>query len=167
MRTAAGCLVLAVATCVTLGAAQAAENVPADAATLQPTRQTEGVVKVIVDFARTLMLARPASTLIIGNPAIAQATLSDDRTVILTGRTPGSTNLIVMGTDGAEVANVILDVVAAGGRLVTVDEGRGKTTYSCTSRCDLVQSGEPAAPQSESTTPPPGDDANSTGAGNP
>ncbi|MCZ4094253.1 pilus assembly protein N-terminal domain-containing protein [Sinorhizobium psoraleae] len=133
------------------------------AITAQPTRQTEGVVRVIVDFARTLLLARPASTLIIGNPAIAQATLSDDRTVILTGRTSGSTNLIVMGADGEEVANVILDVVAAGGRLVTVDEGTGKTTYSCTNRCDPVQSGEPATPQPENNEPLPGDDANSTG----
>lgn len=167
MRTGAEWLVLAVATWATVGAAQAAENVPPAVATLQPTRQTEGVVRVIVDFARTLLLARPVSTLIIGNPAVAQATLSDDKTVILTGKAPGSTNLIAMGTDGAEVANVILDVVAAGGRLVTVDEGTGRTTYSCTIRCDPVQSGEPAAPQPQSTAPPPGDDANSTGAGNP
>ncbi|THK36103.1 pilus assembly protein PilQ [Ensifer sp. MPMI2T] len=167
MRIGAGWLVLAVATCATLGGAQAAENVPPAATTLQPTRQTEGVVKVIVDFARTLLLARPASTLVIGNPAVAQATLSDDKTVILTGKAPGSTNLIVMGTDGAEVANVIVDVVAAGGRLVTVDEGTGRTTYSCTSRCDPVQSGEQSAPQSQSTAPQPGEDANPTGAGSP
>ncbi|MDK1490884.1 pilus assembly protein N-terminal domain-containing protein [Sinorhizobium sp. 7-81] len=163
MRTGAGWLVLAVATWANLGAAQAAENVLPAAITLQPTRQTEGVIRVVVDFARTLLLARPASTLIIGNPAIAQATLSDDRTVILTGRTPGSTNLIVIGTDGAEVSNVILDVVSAGGRLVTVDEGTGKTTYSCSDRCDPVQSGEAPIPQTENTAPLPGEDANSTG----
>ncbi|MBP1886652.1 pilus assembly protein N-terminal domain-containing protein [Sinorhizobium mexicanum] len=167
MRTGAGWLVLAVATCATVGAAQAAENVTPAATTLQPTRQTDGVVKVIVDFARTLLLARPASTLVIGNPAVAQATLSDDKTVILTGKAAGSTNLIVMGIDGAEVANIIVDVAAAGGRLVTVDEGTGKTTYSCTSRCDPIQSGEQGAPQPQSNAPQPGEDTNPTGAGNP
>ncbi|CCF00621.1 pilus assembly protein N-terminal domain-containing protein [Sinorhizobium fredii] len=144
----AGWLVLALIACTAIGAAQAAEDRPPTTA-LEPTRQTEGVVRVIVDFARPLLLARQASTLIIGNPAIAQATLSDDKTVILTGKTPGSTNLIVMDADGTEVANIILDVVAAGGRLITVDGGSGRSTYSCTERCDPVQ------PSGETTAPPP------------
>ncbi len=143
----AGWLALALTAFVALGAAQAAEDRPPDTA-LEPTRQTEGIVRVIVDFARPLILARPASTLIIGNPAIAQATLSDDKTVILTGKTPGSTNLIVMDAGGAEVANIILDVVAAGGRLVTVHGGSGRSTYSCTEHCDPVQSGD------DTSTPP-------------
>jgi hypothetical protein len=123
MRISVKWLVLAMAVCAAIGAAHAAEGPPAAADAQGPVRQTEGVVKVIVDFARPLILARPAGTVIIGNPAIAQATLSDDKTVILTGKTPGSTNLIVMDAEGAEVANVVVDVVAAGGRLVTVDEG--------------------------------------------
>ncbi|ACP21835.1 PilQ-like protein; component of type IV pilus (plasmid) [Sinorhizobium fredii NGR234] len=144
----AGWLVPALLACTLFGAAQAAEDRPPTTA-LEPTRQTEGVVRVIVDFARPLILARPASTLIIGNPTIAQATLSDDKTVILTGKTPGSTNLIVMDAAGAEVANIILDVAAAGGRLITVDGGSGRATYSCTERCDPVQSND------ETTAPPP------------
>ncbi|ASY57857.1 pilus assembly protein N-terminal domain-containing protein [Sinorhizobium sp. CCBAU 05631] len=144
----AGWVVLALMTCTILGAAQAAEESPPSTA-LEPSRQTEGVVRVIVDFARPLILARPASTLIIGNPAIAHATLSDDKTVILTGKTPGSTNLIVMDAEGGEVANIVLDVVAAGGRLVTVHGGGGRSTYSCTEHCDPVQ------PSEETTAPPP------------
>lgn len=143
--------VLAMAVYAAVGAAQAAESPPATAETQGPVRRAEGVVKVIVDFARPLILARPARTVIIGNPAIAQATLSDDKTVVLTGKTPGSTNLIVMDADGGEVANIIVSVVAAGGRLVTVDEGNGRATYSCSDSCNPVISGEgnpgpPAAP---------------------
>ncbi|OAP36457.1 pilus assembly protein PilQ [Sinorhizobium glycinis] len=149
----AGRLVLALLASTVFGGAQAAEDRPPSTA-LEPTRQTEGVVRVIVDFARPLMLARPASTLIIGNPAIAQATLSDDKTVILTGKTPGSTNLIVMDAAGAEVANIILDVVAAGGRLITVHGGTGRSTYSCTEHCDPVQSGDET-----SNAPPPNNPA--------
>jgi uncharacterized cupin superfamily protein len=147
MRISVKWLVLAMAVCAAIGAAHAAEGPPAAADAQGPVRQTEGVVKVIVDFARPLILARPAGTVIIGNPAIAQATLSDDKTVILTGKTPGSTNLIVMDAEGAEVANVVVDVVAAGGRLVTVDEGTGRATYSCSERCYLV-------PGVASPTPP-------------
>jgi len=143
---------------------QAAEDRPGAASAQEPARQTEGVVKVIVDFARPFILDRPASTVIIGNPAIAQATLSDDKTVILTGKTPGSTNLIVMDAEGAEVANVVLDVVAAGGRLITVDEGNGRATYSCSERCDPVQSGEENPP---GATPQVIEGGGSTGAGGP
>ncbi|MDX0891675.1 hypothetical protein GOE07_12225 [Sinorhizobium medicae] len=98
----------------------------------------DGVERLVVDFAKTVTLPRPASTVIIGNTGIAQASLSDDRTVILTGKTPGSTNLIVRDRDGAEVANLILDVVAGSGRLVTVHQGLRRATFTCGRRCDPV-----------------------------
>jgi hypothetical protein len=164
MRNGAGWFLLAVLICAAIGLPQAAESQPATA-TLQPTSQADGVVRIVVNFARTLLLARPASTLIIGSPAIAQATLSDDKTVVLTGRIAGSTNLIVIGADGAEVANVILEVVPAGGRLVTVDEGVARTTYSCAGRCDPIETGGTAAPQSPA--PPPAEEADAPGADNP
>lgn len=156
--------VLVLAMCAVVNAVQAAEDPPRGDNAQEPARQTDAVVKVIVDFARPFILDRPASTVIIGNPAIAQATLSDDKTVILTGKTPGSTNLIVMDADGAEVANVVLDVVAAGGRLVTVHEGNGRATYSCSQRCDPVQSGE----ESPTSSPPQAtENGNATDAGGP
>lgn len=98
----------------------------------------DAVERLVVDFAKTVTLPRPASTVIIGNTGIAQASLSDDRTVILTGKTPGSTNLIVIDRDGAEVANLILDVVAGSGRLVTVHQGVRRATFTCGRRCDPV-----------------------------
>lgn len=98
----------------------------------------DGVERLVVDFAKTVTLPRPASTVIIGNTGIAQASLSDDSTVILTGKTPGSTNLIVIDRDGAEVANLILDVVAGSGRLVTVHQGLRRATFTCGRRCDPV-----------------------------
>lgn len=165
MRMGIKWLVLATAVCAAIGAARAAEGPPAAADALGPVRQTEGVVKVIVDFARPLILARPARTVIIGNPAIAQATLSDDKTVVLTGKAPGSTNLIVMDAEGTEVVNLVLDVVVAGGRLVTVHEGNGQATYSCTERCDRVEGDTTPAPPAES--PQTIDTGNPTGAGEP
>lgn len=156
--------VLVLAICAVVNAVQAAEDPPRGDNAQEPARQTDAVVKVIVDFARPFILDRPASTVIIGNPAIAQATLSDDKTVILTGKTPGSTNLIVMDADGAEVANVVLDVVAAGGRLITVHQGNGRATYSCSERCDPVQTGEESP---TSSSPQTTENGNATDAGGP
>lgn len=165
MRISVKWPVLVMAALAAIGVARAQEEPPGAAVTQGPVRQAEGVVKVVVDFARPLILDRPARTVIIGNPAIAQATLSDDKTVVLTGKAPGSTNLIVMDADGAEMANLVLDVVAAGGRLVTVHEGNGQATYSCTEGCDRVQGEIPAAPPAEA--PQTIDAGNPTGAGQP
>jgi hypothetical protein len=102
--------------------------------------ESADVVRVTIDFAKLLVLDRPASTIVIGNTAIAGANLSDERTLILTGKTAGATNLIVIDADGTEVANLILEVVAGGTHLVTVHQGVRRQTFTCAGRCDPVLS---------------------------
>lgn len=135
-RSTGAVLVLAMSALVRPAAAD--ESKTAIVPVQQRSMGAEGVERLVVDFAKTVALPRPASTVIIGNTGIAQASLSDDRTVILTGKTPGSTNLIVIDADGAEVANLILDVVAGSGRLVTVHQGVRRATFTCGRRCDPV-----------------------------
>lgn len=135
-RSTGAVLVLAMSALVRPAAADEPKTpiVPAQ----QRSTGAEGVERLVVDFAKIVALPRPASTVIIGNTGIAQASLSDDRTVILTGRTPGSTNLIVIDSEGAEVTNLVLDVVAGSGRLVTVHQGVRRATFTCGRRCDPV-----------------------------
>ena len=57
-------------------------------------------VIVIVDQAKIFRVSRPAATIIIGNPAIVDATVEDDQTLVLTGRAFGVTNLIVLDSKG-------------------------------------------------------------------
>ena len=99
-----------------------------------------GVVRLTIDFAKLVALDRPASTIVLGNNSIAAATLSDDRTLVLTGRTAGSTNLIVLDAEGEEVTNIILEVVAAGGHFITVHQGVQRQTFACPRRCEPVLS---------------------------
>jgi hypothetical protein len=101
---------------------------------------TSGTVRVTIDFARLLTLDRAATTVVIGNPGVAVAQLSDDRTIILTGKTAGATNLIALDAEGREVTNVVLEVVAAGGHVVTVHQGITRQTFACARRCDPVLS---------------------------
>lgn len=98
------------------------------------------VVTVTIDFAKLLLLERPARTVVIGNTAIADANLSDDRTIVLTGRTAGYTNLIVLDADGVEISNVLLEVVTGGPNLVTVHQGMRRQTFTCGRRCEPLLS---------------------------
>ncbi len=103
------------------------------------------MVKVELDQARIYRLAAPASTIVIGNPAIADATLQDSQTLIVTGRAYGQTNLIVLDGQGETITDVQLAVLAASENLVTVYKGVKRQSLSCVVDC------QPAAV--------PGDDA--------
>lgn len=98
------------------------------------------ILRVTIDFAKLLILERPARTVVIGNTAIAEANLSDERTLILTGKTAGSTNLVVIDAEGGEIANLVLEVVTGGPHLVTVHEGVRRLTFTCARRCEPVLS---------------------------
>ena len=96
------------------------------------------VVDVTIDFAKILKLDRPATTLVIGNPGIADAAVEDEKTVILTGKTAGSTNLIVLDDKGAEVANLVVRVSSDIRQLTTVFYGSKRQTFSCSPTCEQV-----------------------------
>ncbi len=105
-------------------------------AVLAPTTgHAADMVKVELDQARIYRLAAPASTIVIGNPAIADATLQDAQTLIVTGRAYGQTNLIVLDEQGETITDVQLAVLAASENLVTVYKGAKRQSLSCLPEC--------------------------------
>lgn len=67
--------------------------------------EADANISVVLNHARVLRLSRPAATVIIGNPEIADATVRDAQTIILTGRGFGNTNMVVLDATG----NPIID----------------------------------------------------------
>jgi Flp pilus assembly secretin CpaC len=92
------------------------------------------IIKVVLDLARILRLNEPARTIVIGNPAVLDATINDERTLVLTGKTLGTTNMIVLDGKGNEVANLMVNVVQ-GSHVVTVHRGNQKEIYNCVGGC--------------------------------
>ena len=107
--------------------ALAAENVP-----------PSGYVTVQVNMARILRIASPAQTVIVGNPGIADVTIQDPQTLVLTGRGYGRTNLIILDAVGNPIADTIVEVVQSQAGLVTVFQGDARTTLACTPNCQPV-----------------------------
>lgn len=99
------------------------------------TALAEDMVKVELDQARIYRLAAPAATIVIGNPSIADATLQDAQTLIITGRAYGQTNLIVLDDQGETITDTQLAVLAASGNLVTVYKGIERQSLSCLPEC--------------------------------
>jgi hypothetical protein len=97
-------------------------------------------IQVTVDQAKVMHIARPADIVIIGNPGIADATIQDSQTLIITGHSFGTTNLIVLDAKGQAIAEELVSVQPNEADLVTVykvnkENGPSRETFSCNPVC--------------------------------
>lgn len=93
-------------------------------------------VIVEVDRASLIRLDAPATTVILGNPAIADALVQDPRLVVVTGKSYGSTNLIVLDGDGQTIEEITLHVRSAEDGMVTVQRGTARVSFTCAPFCE-------------------------------
>lgn len=101
------------------------------------------VVKITVDEAKVDEVPEGTSTLIIGNPMIADATLlKTGGKMVLTGKGYGQTNLIALNSEGKVLLEEQLRVLPPGTVLV-FQNGTSRTSYSCNPVCmPTVQLGD-------------------------
>ncbi len=97
-------------------------------------------VRLVIDFVGILYIEGGMNTIAVGNSDIAIASLADDRTVILTGRMPGTTNLIALDDAGRVIADVVVRVSSQKPGMVTVRRGMQMQAYDCGS--GLCKGGE-------------------------
>lgn len=105
---------------------------------------TASALRVVLDFAKLVSFEQPARTIIIGNPAIVDGTLNDEYTLVLTGKSVGTTNMIVLDGEGREMINTTVSVVGNSRQLTTVHHGVTQQVYSCDGPCRPLPA--PAAP---------------------
>jgi Flp pilus assembly secretin CpaC len=101
-----------------------------------PGASAADALSVTIDHAKVMHISRPADIVIVGNPGIADATIQDQQTLIITGRSYGSTNLIVLDSSGKAIAEETLTVEPSNDNVVavykTVDKRLTRQTFSCT-----------------------------------
>ena len=95
-------------------------------------------ISVNVNMARVLRISAPAATVIAGNPGVADVTIQDPQTLILTGKSYGQTNLIVLDSRGEPVADTLIEVVQMTAGVMTVYQGQSRTTLACAPVCQPV-----------------------------
>jgi Flp pilus assembly secretin CpaC len=96
---------------------------------------TSEPISVKVNMARILRISAPAATVIIGNPIVADVTIQDPQTLVLTGKSYGETNLIILDSLGNPIADTTISVVQGEADLMTVYMGTARTTLSCKPTC--------------------------------
>ena len=103
------------------------------------------VVTVLVDNAKVIRLPEKTTTVIVGNPIIAEVTPQKNGVLVLTGKSFGSTNLIALDNAGAMIAETMIRVEASRDSTITVQRGLDRESLSCTPNCQpAVQLGDAA-----------------------
>ena len=95
-------------------------------------------IDIKMDRAKVMRVSRPAATVVVGNPAIADATIQDRQTLIITGRSFGTTNLIVLDEAGEPIADELLTVTASDDQMITIYAGSDRRSFSCAPDCQPV-----------------------------
>ncbi|WFU09131.1 pilus assembly protein N-terminal domain-containing protein [Rhizobium sp. CB3090] len=96
----------------------------------------DGMLRVYMDHARVLKLDRPVSKVIVGNSQVADATVADPKTIVLTGRSFGTTNIVLLDSDGNAIVDERILVSIDEGNTVRVYRQTDRSVLSCTPNCE-------------------------------
>lgn len=105
---------------------------------LAPAAALAASMGVPLDESTLITLPAPARDVIVGNPAIADVSVSDQRHIIVTGKGPGVTNLVITGSNGRPIFNRQIVVSGASADRVALINGSTITRYACAPVCEPV-----------------------------
>lgn len=89
-----------------------------------------------IDQAARIVLGGTARDVIVGNPAVADVTVLDGRTLVVTGKGYGITNLMVVDGRGRTILDRQIVVSANDDGRVTMYRGGDLYNYACAPRCE-------------------------------
>lgn len=96
-------------------------------------------VSVAMDEVRTITFPKTVATVYVGNPAIADINMIDNRHAFILGKGYGNTNMVALDQDGKQVSNTHISVSARQDASITLQRGAGRVTYSCTAaHCEIT-----------------------------
>jgi Flp pilus assembly secretin CpaC len=127
-RSRRSCFLIGLAFAVTTSLAHAGDPVPAASA--------GGALAVHLDEARILKLPERTTTLVVGNPLIADATVQPGGATVITGKSYGATNLVALDRAGSTLMEHAIIVLGPRDPTVIVYRGVARESYSCTPTCE-------------------------------
>ena len=93
------------------------------------------VITVVLDQAKIIQLPDRTSTVIVGNPGVADVTLlKKNGRMIITAKGYGETNMLALDPQGNSIGESLVRVVAPEHALI-VQRGLERESYSCNPRC--------------------------------
>jgi hypothetical protein len=81
-----------------------------------------------------------AASIVLGNKNVADVAVHDEHLIFITGKTFGTTNLMVFNKNGDQVYSTEIVVTVNSSNLVTVNRSGENYTYDCAPECRSVAS---------------------------
>jgi Pilus formation protein N terminal region len=99
------------------------------------TARAEETINLTLDRATVIRAPAKTTTVIIGNPAIADVSIQKNGVMVLTAKSYGETNLLALDSEGKLVSESWLKVQASSRNNLVVHRGGETETYSCEPLC--------------------------------
>lgn len=105
-----------------------------EAAAQAPVPATERKADLVVNFDQStlLQLSRPADLVIVGNPSIADVAIQSGNLLVVTGKSFGVTNIIVLDAEKKVIQDQRLLVRRDDDKVLNLTRGKDRQTYNCT-----------------------------------
>lgn len=92
-------------------------------------------ISVIMDEARLVRMPDRVATIVIGNPAVADAIVQSSGWMVITGKSHGMTNIVALDRGGSILMEKSIEVQSPRD-VVVVYRGVERNTYSCAPNCE-------------------------------
>ena len=93
-------------------------------------------ITVVLDQAKVLKIPDRTTTVVVGNPLIADIAVQAGGMMVVTGKGYGVTNLIALDTRGNTLMDQSIEVQGPSEHIVIVHRGIERESYSCTPICE-------------------------------
>ena len=111
---------------------------------------------VPIDHSIRLGVPGAAASVLVGNPAVADVTVVDSRTVFVLGKGYGQTDVVILDRLGQTLYSSEVIVSAISGGRVSVYRGPARTDLACAPGCEVaVRAGGSAVASAPSAAPSP------------
>ena len=121
------------------------------AAGLGGNQATADTFAVVMDRAKVLKIPERTTTVVVGNPLIADISVQAGGMIVVTGKGYGVTNLIALDTRGNTLMEQVIEVQGPKEHVVVMYRGVERESYSCTPNCERRITLGDTAPFFEST----------------
>jgi Flp pilus assembly secretin CpaC len=96
----------------------------------------KGDMIVKYDQSQLLRLPRPAADIIIGNPTIADVSIQGGNLLVVTGKSFGITNIIILDADRNIIQDQRIMVERDVNKIVHVQRGVNRQSWNCSPQCN-------------------------------
>jgi Flp pilus assembly secretin CpaC len=110
------------------------------AGTLFATSAVAAQLSVEANKTIPVRIAGSAASIVLGNKNVADVAVHDEHLIFITGKTFGTTNLMIFNKAGDQIFSTEVVVTVNSSNLVTVNRSGQSFTYDCAPECRSVMS---------------------------